>query len=386
MNNPFAGANLDNIKEMNFSAVLKKIYERAGISRIELASSTEMSCAFVTKVLSRLTLQGIVLEAKNCSIERGRPKVSLQFNYQKYAMVGLRINGKYISSALCLANGEMLCHYSKDISEENDAMSVYRICCELISMALSDSNDYEILGIGIAAPGPLPVELDRITALSFLRIEGFSEIPLKKNLESEFGMPVILLHDAHCGALNEFIFSNDDEKYRNIVFIATDTGVGAGIIVDGKPYTGSGGLAGEIADMVIGVDGDFIKLGSVISYTKLIEQCGCKNIDEVASKIKNGDENTTEHFDRFVRYLAVSACNFVTTVSPQAIVISDRIALLSDRVEDICNEVFEKILPVHYRESFKLIVRPYNKHSVLRGACGAVLHKALEEPCKFFLK
>jgi hypothetical protein len=54
-----------------------------------------MSVAFVTKVLSELTINGVVVEEKTSASERGRPRVALAFNYDKYTMLGLRINNKY---------------------------------------------------------------------------------------------------------------------------------------------------------------------------------------------------------------------------------------------------------------------------------------------------
>ena len=385
MNKSFSGANLSNIKEMNISAVLKTIYEKKGISRIDIAASTEMSCAFVTKVLTKLTEEGIVLESGNSANDRGRPKVSLEFNYEKYVMVGLRINASYVSSALCVSSGDLLCHYSIDIDKNGSGVDVYNKCVRVVKKALECCEDKKILGIGIAAPGPIPVEHDRVTALTRSNLKDFGDIMLKERLQREFGLPVTLLHDAHCGALNEYVFG-EEERYRNIVFIASDNGIGAGIILDGKPYNGSGGLAGEISHMILGYDGRFATLNSMISYDEIKTKCNCGSFDEVVSRVGEGNEECCIFYDRILRYLSVAAANFVTTVSPQAIVISDKIALHPDRVSKVCNETLDEILPKEYRDSFELIVRPYSKHSVLRGACGAVLNRAFDEPSKYFLK
>lgn len=384
MTNLYSGANLDNVKEINYSAVLNTIYRENGISRIDLAAQTEMSCAFVTKVLTKLTVNGIILEEKRITSERGRPKIALKFNCDKYSMLGLRINGKYLSSCICDANGKLLCHYIGEIHDLKNGEEIYSECVNLLKKAMEHNGDRNILGIGIAAPGPLPLENDRITALTNKPFEDFSDIKITERIESDFGMPVHLIHDAHCGALNEYIFCNENKRYSSIVFIATDNGVGAGIIIDGKPYNGSGGLAGEIEKMIICFDSDFKTLGHLLSPNRLISQCGCRNLEEVLQKVMENDPLCCECFDRFIRYLTIAYINFITTLSPQAVVISDKIALLRERVERICKETTEKLLPEQYRDSFDLIIRPYSKHSVLRGACGAVLNAALERPCKYF--
>lgn len=386
MNNTFSGANLNNIKELNISAVLKTIYEKKGVSRTDIATYTDMSCAFVTKVLSKLISADIVLESKNAASDRGRPKVSIEFNYKKYAMVGLRLNVRYVSAALCLSNGDMVCHYSRDIESGDTGEKVFRKCLDVLTLAMSNADGLTVLGIGIAAPGPLPVELDRVTAMPKSFAADFSNIPIVELIEKEFGLSVVLLHDALSGALNEYVFS-DDEKYRNIVFITTDNGVGAGIITDGKPYNGSGGMAGEVSHMVIGTeDGGFTRIDSYLAYKNLKEECGCDSIEELFLKVKNGNEVCEKYIERYIRYMSVIITNCVTVLSPEAVVIGDKIAMIPDIVQKVCNKALTQMLPELYRDSFELIVRPYSKHSVLRGACGAVLHRALEEPCKFFLK
>lgn len=385
MNKTFSGANLNNIKELNISAVLKTIFENKGVSRTDIATSTEMSCAFVTKVLTKLTSSEIVLESKNTAFDRGRPKVSLEFNYQKYAMLGLRVNIRYVSAALCLSNGDILCHYSSEIEKGDDGEKVMRKCLDVLTLALSNADSLTVLGIGIAAPGPLPVGLDKITALPENFAGGFSDIPIVKLIEKEFGLSVVLLHDALSGAMNEYIFEVD-KKYRNLVYITTDSGVGAGIITDGKPYNGRGGMAGEVSHMVIGTEaGGFTSISSYLAYSNLKEECDCESIEELFTKVKKQDKVCCDYVEKYIKYMSVVITNCVTVLSPEAVVIGDKIAMIPDTVKMICNETLSQMLPEVYRDSFELIVRPYSKHSVLRGACGAVLHKALNEPCKYFL-
>ncbi len=383
MNSSFSGANMSSIKDINYSAVLNTIYGNKGISRSDIALLTEMSCAFVTKVLSRLISLGIVFESKTSASDRGRPKISLEFNYKKYVMAGLRINTKYVSAALCNANGEMICHYSCDLDADDRGEIIYEKCLVVILKALEKTNNKTLLGIGIAAPGPVPVERDRVTATSFNRLRDFEKIPLVKRLEEEFLLPVTLLHDAQCGALTEYLFS-EGEKYNNIVFITSDTGVGAGIIIDGKPYSGSAGLAGEVSKMIIGEDGKFFSVDSVLSYTSLMSECGFDSIEEVIREAQNGNSKCLDYIDKSIRYLSVVVANLIPVLSPQAVILSEKIAMYPERVEKISNEMLDSLLPELYRDSFELIVRPYTKHLVLRGACGAVLHKAFEEPSKYF--
>lgn len=382
MNNPYAGANQDAVKDMNYSAVLKKIVGQRGISRIEIASSTEMSCAFVTKVLNKLTVENVVTETKNIVKERGRPKVSLSFNYERYAMLGLRINREYISAATCTADGNITATFSSKLDENGNTNLIYPKCIELLKLALEQLQNKTVLGIGIAAPGPLAANNTKIASCNGT-LGGLSDISITERIEKDMGLKTVMWHDAHCGAFNEYIFSNEPWRYRNIVFIASDSGIGAGIIIDGKPYDGCG-MAGEISNMLFSDNGKIYNFGQFASSAQMLKDANCKSVEELTEKVKNGVLEAEVAFDDFVRKLAIIAANFIVTISPQVIVISDKIALLGDRVENICNAFFNMYLPQNCRNSVSLTVRPYSKHSVLRGACGAVLHRALEEPCKYF--
>ncbi len=380
------GANLENIKEANISAVLGKIYANDGISRIDVAKEEGISCALVTKILSKLVSCNVVSEAKCLSAERGRPKVSLHFNSDKYAIAGLRINKKYLSSILCTAGGKILCHNYLPITDDMNCYNIYEKCCVLLWKSIGCSDDRKILGIGIAAPGPLPKEHNRITALESGPFNGFCEVDFKKSIENDFNLPVVMWHDAHCGAFNEYVFGDNDSKYDNIVFIATDSGLGAGIIIDGKPYSGGGGLAGEVAQMLIykDEDGNVCKVGHMASQALLMKKCGVDSIDKVIELVNNDEINACNAFDEYITNLSVVIANFITTVSPEAVIISDKIAQLSERVYKVCDVFLKNNLPDAYYKSTKLIISPYGKHSVLRGACGALLHQALEKPCDFF--
>ena len=385
MDKIFYGKNLDGVKDLNISAVIKRIYDNSGISRIELAESIGLSPAFVTKVLSQLTSDGVIVEEKTASADRGRPKVALCFNYDKYAMLGLRINNKYISSALCTAEGEILCHFTCNIDADFNSKRILKECICLLEKSMNYSVDRRILGIGIAAPGPLPLVRDRITALKGSIFDGLSEIAITEYLEEKLGLPAVLWHDAYCGALNEYIFCSEDIRYHNIVFLATDNGVGAGIISEGRPFNGAGGFAGEVTNMLLsGFDG-VVSAGSIASQRRLLERCGCNTIEECLRLVEEGDERVGAEFDSYVKALSIIVANLVVTLSPEAVVISDRIALLDKRVYGICRRFLDEHLPKQFADSVEVRVRPYSKHSVLRGACGAVLHMAFDEPCKFFL-
>lgn len=110
-----------------------------------------------------------------------------------------------------------------------------------------------VTGIGVSIPGPT----NPFTGIVELgtNLQGWQHIPLAELLSNEFGVPVYLGNDANVAALAEAT-RGAAVGYRHVIFITLSTGVGSGIIVDGRLLLGHEGLAGEAGHIVIDVEGD----------------------------------------------------------------------------------------------------------------------------------
>ena len=105
-----------------------------------------------------------------------------------------------------------------------------------------------LAGCGIAAPGPL--DLDRGVSLAPPTLHGWRDVPLRDLLQQGLGLPVWLENDANAGALGELRFGAG-RGLRHLVYVTVSTGIGGGVIVDGRVLHGRGGLAAEIGHMTI---------------------------------------------------------------------------------------------------------------------------------------
>ncbi|HEX2907687.1 MAG TPA: ROK family protein [Phototrophicaceae bacterium] len=108
-----------------------------------------------------------------------------------------------------------------------------------------------VSGIGISAPGPLNPLTGVVVAPPNLK--GWHNVPLGDILHQEFNLPVYVGNDANVAALAETIMGAG-RGYRNVVFITLSTGIGSGIIADGRMLLGQVGLAAEAGHMILVVD------------------------------------------------------------------------------------------------------------------------------------
>ena len=119
--------------------------------------------------------------------------------------------------------------------------------------------------ISVAVGGPLDIERGIIHSPPHLPT--WNQAPLKARLEAYFNLPVFVEHDGNAGALAEFYFGAG-RGIQNLVFLTMGTGLGAGIILDGKIYHGASTSAGEVGHMRVADTGpvEYGKAGSWESY------------------------------------------------------------------------------------------------------------------------
>jgi len=117
------------------------------------------------------------------------------------------------------------------------------------------------LGIGISCGGPLDSRSGRI--LGPPNLPGWDDIPIVQHFRDQWGLPIALQNDANACALAEWMYGAGKGS-RNMIFLTFGTGMGAGLILDGKLYSGTNDLAGEVGHIRLAKDGPlgFGKAGS----------------------------------------------------------------------------------------------------------------------------
>ena len=130
----------------------------------------------------------------------------------------------------------------KTVSTGGDRPS-HEILDTIIRLIEHVSKEFSIDGIGIGVPNPAGPKSDRLHLVE--NLPQMEDFPLKSRLREYFNLPIILENDANCMALGEHR-AGALKGFRNCVCITLGTGLGCGIIIDGKIYRGNSYCAGEI--------------------------------------------------------------------------------------------------------------------------------------------
>ena len=200
---------------------------------------------------------------------------------------------------------------------------------------------FPISSVGVGTPGAIDFEMRTVNASNL----PFKSLPLAKMLEDKLKLPIYINNDANCAALGEAM-EGEGKNFKNMVMVTLGTGIGGGIIIDKKIYTG-GGKAGEIGHMCIDTDGKKCACGSVgcweryASATALIEmteEAAKENPDSILAKMveenlfadgktafdaaEAGCHVARAVLDKYIGYLAVGIKNIINVFSPDAVVLS----------------------------------------------------------------
>ena len=235
-------------------------------------------------------------------------------------------------------------------------MSADDITNQIADICLDFEEKYQIARVGVGTPGTIKDGCIKAANLPF------KNYPFVEALSKKIKIPVLLENDGNCAALGEYM-AGMGRQYSNMVLITLGTGIGAGIIIDGKIYSGSG-AAGEVGHICIELDGKkcpcgdsgcFEQYASVTALINQTKQAAEENPDSILAQIVNSSEVSgktifealdkncpaaQKAFDRYLDYLAAGIRSVINLLAPEHVVISGG---LSNANEKLFKPLAEKL-------------------------------------------
>lgn len=221
-------------------------------------------------------------------------------------------------------------------------------------IASHDAQPHDFLGVGIGAPGPLDRERGIVIVAPNL---GWRDFPLRNAISDRIRLPATLDNDANCATLGEW-WRGAAQGGRNVVGITIGTGIGGGIVIDGKLYHGSSDVAGEIGHTTIDSTGRYCRCGNygcLEAYASgpaiALRAREALERDEVSALHKmvkgdldlltaatvyeaahRGDALALEVVRDTARFLGTGIANLLNTVNPDVVVITGGVTRAGDRL------------------------------------------------------
>lgn len=248
------GTNNRDLKLKNKALILKLIALHPGLSRIELASMTQLSKVAIGNLVSELINDGLLIEAPSSAEHSGhcgRRPIVLQLSPHAPCICGMLIKRGYGQVILADLGGAVLASSDFEFHEGITAEALIQQLLHAFRL-LSNQTSRPILAIGIASVGPVNAQTGYILNPPFFF--GLQNIPIVDLIAQETQLPAFLINDVNAGALAEKLYGNA-AQIQNFLYVHIMNGIGAGMILDNKLYSGDTGQSGEIGHNSINFSG-----------------------------------------------------------------------------------------------------------------------------------
>jgi predicted NBD/HSP70 family sugar kinase len=257
-----AGTNLPKVGRYNQAVVLDQIQMTDGISRVEIAQRTGLTPQTVSGIVRRLLDEGLVREDGASRVASGgKPRTTLRVDPGAGRAVGLHFDPVSLTCAVIDLLGRPLVVRRRPTPPDADPSQIVAAMAELVLTVLAEaklSRD-EVLGLGLATPGPIERELGMIVAPP--QLTHWARVPLQRMLSDLTGLPVTLDNDATAAAIGER-WSGAGKGTANFAYFFFGTGIGGGLILNYQVYRGGSLNAGEFGHASLLPDGPECYCGS----------------------------------------------------------------------------------------------------------------------------
>ncbi len=258
-------------------------------------------------------------------------------------VVGVDLGGTNIKAGLVNESGQVLYRHTAPTCAEEGPQAVAGRICEAVRQCIAAAglSPDGVGGLGVGSPGP--IDLEGAVVIFSPNLPGWHDIPLRDMLEEGTGLPCVLDNDANVAALAEQ-WVGAGRGAASLVLLTLGTGIGAGIVLDGRIWHGAGGAAGEIGHMCIDPEGPLCGCGSRgcfeahASATAMVRRmreairAGAETslagrADELTAELIHraaveGDEEARRNVEQTGRYLGVGVSNIMHLLNPAVIAFS----------------------------------------------------------------
>lgn len=360
------------IRDINTNLVLETIINHIAISRAAIAKHLGLTKATISAIVQELMNKKLVIEIGSDDTSLGRKPILLSLNKKAGYVICIDIGVDTISSLVSDLLGED-CSL-KQIKTPKNTSNMVNVLIDLIeSMKLPKDSPYGLVGITLGIHG-----VTDNNQVSFAPYYNLTGINLAERLEQHFNAPVYLENEANLSVIGEKTFQFD---YTNIANISVHSGIGLGIIINNKLYTGYNGRAGEFGHTIIEIDGRQCPCGNkgcleqyVSERTLLQEFAKMKGLEEMSfeqfsTAYEAKDPDAVKIMDDFVKYMSVGVNNILNAYNPDIVIINSSFTIYFPDV----TERIEKALSSKMNSYIRIVPSILQDTSILLGGlCVAI--------------
>lgn len=306
-------------------------------------------------------------------------------------VLAVDLGGTQIRAALCDPQGQILRRIARPTQAAEGPDPVIKRVIDTITEAMAGTPADQIGGIGIGAPGPInPVSG---IVLEAPNLPGWSNVPLRNIISAQFALPTFLGNDANLAGLAEYTFGAGRGR-GDMIYLTISTGVGSGIIVDGRMLLGAHGLGAEAGHIIVNPEGPLcgcghhgcleayasgtaiardvaarMRAGKKTRITKMVGGDANKvNARVVSEAARLGDKLAIQAFRRAGTHLGIGIANLLRLFNPTMIVLGGSVTKAGPLLLDPMWAAIKESAPAIYWEGLAIVQAALSDDVGLLGA------------------
>lgn len=366
-------------RQFSKCAIVQAIAAYGPISRASVAKITGRSKQTVSEIVSNLEENGWVRAVGQTEGHIGRRAVVYEISPTAALVASVDLGGSKVRVAICDLTGAVLAESIELTQQSGGTGLIYQIANMVRRITVDSGHSLESLQIAVVGvPGVPDNKTGQITMAP--NIAGIDQINLAESLQSELVIDVIVENDVNLAALGEHWLGECGDQ-ENLVYLSIGTGIGAGIVVEGKLMRGAHGAAGEVGFLPFGADPfdpTSMNTGALESVTATQAIISTyqnlsgtrKNAPEVFDAASSGDKYAIETLESVAKQIARTTVSIAAIVDPSVVVIGGSIGSR----EELLNRIIDQAAKCFPRK-IKIEKSRLGAHAVLAGGASTALHQ-----------
>ena len=378
---------LGSLRELNRLKVLEVVREHEMVSRAQIASMTGLARSTVSTLVGELQRAGLVVEREDVQAESassgGRPPLLLSLDPGAGAVIGIQFGHEFVRVAIADLSLTILAEGMVASDVDHDAQSGLESAAELVSDLIGEAGvaRERLIGAGVALSGPVDRTTGRV--LSSTILPAWVGIDIARWLSERLSVSVEVDNDANLGALAESVLGAG-RGVSEMAYVMLSSGIGGGLILEGRLYRGALGMAGEIGHVSVDDAGHMCRCGNrgcletvvgAAALTELLRRShGAEiTIGSMIGLARDGDpgcRRVVADAGEVVGRIAAALCN---QFNPERFVVGGELALAGDLLLDPMRESIRRYAIPAVADSLTVVAGALGDRAELMGALALVV-------------
>jgi predicted NBD/HSP70 family sugar kinase len=390
---PGRAGSLESLRRLNRLRVIRALRDEGMISRAEIARRTGLSRSTVSSLVADLQADGLVIERPEPGsahgAQGGRPPILLSFDASAGAAVGVDFGHSHLRVAVSDLASTILAERTRPLDTDHDAHEGLDMAAELVVETLADAGvaRESVIGAGMGLPGPIiQIPPAHGTVGSSAILPGWIGMTAAQEMQKRLDIPVMVDNDANLGALAEAAFGAGRDA-GDLVYLKVSSGIGAGLILNGRLYRGAAGLAGELGHVLVSPDGIVCRCGNrgcletVAATGALVDLLRRSHGDDITIEgmleaARDGDAGCRRVIHDAGRALGTVAATLLNVLNPEMLIVGGHLAAAGDILLDGMRESIARAALPETGRTAELVAGVLGERAHVLGALALVVSEA----------